>query len=222
MFSEIAPTYDRLNRLLSLGVDQHWRKYAIARISRSSPLQVLDLCGGTGDMALWIKQTRPADTVVVVDFSEAMLRKGQERTPVAAVCGDALCLPFGDERFGVTLCAYGVRNWSSLQCGLKEVHRILSEDGEFIILDFLKAGRKIGDKVGRFYIHRILPLLGGILSGHRQAYQYLADSMEGFCSVEELIQLARETGFEVVHQKRFLMGLCWCFVLKKCSGQPID
>jgi len=217
MFARIAPTYDLLNRLLSLGVDQRWRAYAVERLTVPSPARVLDLCGGTGDFAGQLLRKRPRDTVHVADFCEPMLRKARERfgTEHGVTCGDALRLPFEDGSFDSALCGFGVRNWSDLEAGLLETRRVLRIGGEFALLDFFRAGTSLSDRFGRFYVHKVLPFVGGLVSGNREAYRYLADSMDGFCSVDQFVRRAEGVGFSVKIRKRFFLGLCWLLVLER-------
>jgi ubiquinone/menaquinone biosynthesis methyltransferase len=220
MFGRIAGTYDLLNRVLSLGSDQYWRRYAIRRLQTPSPAKVLDLCGGTGDMALQLLIRRPQDSVVVADFAYPMLEKAHRRvtarSPKSGVlCGDALALPFPDGWFDICLCAFGVRNWSDPLEGMREVHRILRPGGELAVLDFLRSEDNLMERLKRLYIQGILPVVGFIASGDAQAYRYLAESMEKFYSGEEFLAAAHTAGFEVTHRKRFFLGTCWCFVLRK-------
>lgn len=218
MFSRIAPTYDLLNRLLSGGIDQRWRRYAVTNIGPNSPATVLDLCGGTGDMTLHVLRERPRDRVVLADFAYPMVAIARDRITARhadprVLCGDALRLPFPDDSFDAALCAFGVRNWSDLAAGLKDVRRVLRPSGEFGILDFVKAGDGLGDKLGRLYVHHVLPTVGALVSRDGRAYRYLAESMEGFCSEPEFCDTARSAGFEVTTRKRFFLGLCWYFKL---------
>ena len=220
MFSRIVSTYDRLNRFLSLGIDQRWRAYAVSRITLPSPTRVLDLCGGTGDFAGQLVRFRPEDTVLVTDFCLPMLEIARDRSDLqedrqGPICGDALALPFMDCAFDACLCGFGVRNWADLTAGLMEVHRILKPGGQFAVLDFFQVGKGIPDRLGRLYVRTILPRVGGIVSGDREAYQYLADSMDGFCSPRDFAGLAQASGFRVIAQKRFFLGLCWFFLLGK-------
>lgn len=220
MFSQIVPTYDRLNRFLSLGIDQHWRAYAVKRIARASPTRVLDLCGGTGDFGGQVVRFRPEDTVQVADFCFPMLEVARDRSDLrddrhGVVCGDALTLPFEENSFGACLCGFGVRNWADLARGLGEVHRVLEPGGEFAVLDFFQVGKGISDRLGRLYVHTVLPTVGGIVSGNREAYQYLANSMDGFSSPSGFARAAQNCGFQVITQKRFFLGLCWFSLLRK-------
>lgn len=220
MFGRIAPTYDLLNRVLSFGTDQYWRRHAIRQIQIATPARVLDLCGGTGDMALQLLHRRPQDTAIIADFAFPMLTRARQRlaahtTQSGVICGDALNLPFPDESFDVCLCAFGVRNWSDPLNGMREVHRILHQGGEFAVLDFLRSGNVWMEYLKRFYIQSVLPVIGYLTSGDHRAYHYLAESMENFYSSQEFLTAADATGFEVIHQKRFFLGTCWCFVLRK-------
>jgi demethylmenaquinone methyltransferase/2-methoxy-6-polyprenyl-1,4-benzoquinol methylase len=225
MFSRIAPTYDLLNRVLSMGIDQRWRDYAAKHLTIPSPARILDLCGGTGDVAMKVLERRPGDTVTVADFAQPMLAKASARLASAgprhaALCGDALQLPFPGDCFDGSVCAFGVRNWVDLEAGLAEVMRILRPGGEFAILDFLQAGHGVSDALGRLYIHHVLPAVGSLVSGDRRAYRYLAESMEGFCSDTEFRATVQACGFEIVQERRFFLGLCWFFLLRK--PLPLD
>ncbi len=220
MFGRIAGTYDLLNRVLSFGADQYWRWYAIHHLKIPTPARVLDLCGGTGDMAMQLLRCRPQDSVVIADFALPMLHKARHRMANrskmgSVLCGDALALPFPDESFHVCLCAFGVRNWSDPLRGMGEVRRVLHGGGEFVVLDFLRSGSVRMEYLKRLYIQRVLPIAGFIASGGEHAYRYLADSMEKFYSGEEFLEMAHTSGFEVRHKKRFFLGTCWCFVLKR-------
>ncbi len=227
MFGRIAGTYDFLNRILSFGTDQHWRRYAIRHLQAPTPARVLDLCGGTGDMALQLLNHRPQDSVVVADFAYPMLEKAQRRMTAQSLkagvlCGDALALPFPDESFDACLCAFGVRNWSDPLMGLREVNRILRAGGELAVLDFLRSEGSRMERLKQLYIQGVLPVVGFIASGDKQAYRYLAKSMEEFYSGEEFLATAHMAGFEVTHSKRFFLGSCWCFVLRKVCGVHSD
>jgi ubiquinone/menaquinone biosynthesis methyltransferase len=220
MFGEIAPTYDLLNRVLSLGIDQTWRTQACRNLEVPSPARVLDLCGGTGDFATQLLKARPRDEVHVADFCFPMLGKARDRLvgegrPHGVLCGDALGLPFPSGSFDAALCGFGVRNWSNLGAGMREVHRVLRPGGEFAVLDFFQAESRVGDRLGRVYVRHILPTVGGLLSGNRSAYQYLADSMEGFLPPEKFAEECADWGFQISRRKRFMLGLCWLFILKK-------
>jgi demethylmenaquinone methyltransferase / 2-methoxy-6-polyprenyl-1,4-benzoquinol methylase len=220
MFGRIAGTYDLLNRILSFGTDQSWRKYAICHLQNPAPARVLDLCGGTGDMAVQLLIRRPQDSVVVADFAYPMLEKAQRRVTACSqksgvLCGDALALPFPDGLFDICLCAFGVRNFSDPLKGMKEVHRILRAGGELAVLDFLRSQDSQMERLKRLYIQGVLPVVGFIASGDGQAYRYLAESMEKFYSGEEFLAAAHTAGFKVTHRKRFFLGSCWCFMLRK-------
>ncbi len=220
MFGRIVGTYDLLNRVLSFGTDQYWRRYAIRQLRIPTPARVLDLCGGTGDMALQLLRRRPHDSTVVADFTLPMLEKARRRvtthsTKSSVVCGDALGLPFPDQSFDACLCAFGVRNWSDPVRGMREVYRVLRDGGEFAVLDFLRSGSVWMEYHKRLYIQGVLPVIGFIASGDQQAYRYLAESMEKFFSGEEFLAMAHSTGFRVTHHKRFFLGTCWCFMMKK-------
>jgi ubiquinone/menaquinone biosynthesis methyltransferase len=203
MFSRIAPTYDLLNRLLSVGIDQRWRSHAVRSLTLESPSLILDLCGGTGDFAFQILKHRPEDKVQIADFAAPMLSKARKRlgpaagSPHGVICSDALGMPFPAETFDGCLCGFGVRNWSNLENGIQEVNRVLRRGGEFAVLDFFQAGESLSDKFGRFYCRKVLPAVGRLISGDGKAYKYLAESMDGFCGTEEFVERVRGCGFEL-------------------------
>lgn len=220
MFSRIARTYDLLNRVLSFGQDQYWRKYAIGKLSIASPGEVIDLCGGTGDMTFQLLKQRPEVQATLTDFALPMLsiaRKRMESNGSCAevACADALQLPFLSERFDAAMCAFGIRNWRDVEVGLKEVHRLLKHEGEFVILEFLRSGNRKVEALKKLYLRNILPWMGFLASGNYRAYRYLVDSMEQFYSDEEFQAIIERNGFSISHKKRFFLGVCWCYVLKK-------
>lgn len=222
MFSRIARTYDFLNRVLSFGQDQYWRKYAIEKLSVPSPSEVIDLCGGTGDMTFQLLKYRPSDHATLTDFALPMLSIAQKRMSAngkgaCVVCADALQLPFGTARFDAALCAFGVRNWRDVETGLQEVHRLLRNDGEFVILEFLRSSNRRIETLKKFYLKNLLPWMGFLASGNYRAYRYLANSMEHFHSDEEFGHIIEKSGFNILHKKRFFLGVCWCYVLKKTN-----
>lgn len=221
MFSRIAPTYDLLNRLLSVGIDQRWRRRAVRSLTIPTPAKVLDLCGGTGDFAAQLLKARPRDTVHIADFAYPMLERARkrlgpvDRTPHGVLCGDALGLPFAGQSLDGCLCGFGVRNWSDLEVGMREVNRVLRPSGEFAVLDFFQAGNSLPDRFGRFYCRTVLPTVGSLISGDGRAYRYLAESMDGFCSADEFEKRVNGCGFETVQKKKFSMGMCWFFLFRR-------
>ncbi len=205
MFSEIAPRYDLLNRLLSLGVDQAWRRRAVALALEKAPRRILDLATGTGDLALLLKARAPGAEVVGVDFAPPMLdlaRKKAERRGLGVVFleANALALPFPTGAFDAVTVAFGFRNFADYPGGLREIHRVLAPGGRAVILEFPPPPKGLLGRAYRFYFHRVLPFLGGVISGRPEAYRYLPESVDRFPSPEALKALMEAQGFRVRYE----------------------
>jgi ubiquinone/menaquinone biosynthesis methyltransferase len=186
MFERIAPTYDLLNRILSVGIDRRWRARAVEQVERAPPGPVLDLCAGTLDLAAAVAERRPRDRVVAVDFSPAMLAKGARKAPrVETLVADALNLPFDDGLFSAVVCGFGMRNLADLTRGVKEVRRVLRPGGVFVTLELFRPERLGARALHRLYARALLPGMGGLVSGDPSAYDYLARSMAGFLTRSE-------------------------------------
>lgn len=215
MFARVAPRYDLLNHLLSLNFDRRWRA-AVARQFRPvlarPEARVLDLCCGTGDLALALGRAGQA-TVVGMDFCHPMLLRAAEkfgrarpRAPLIAEA-DALRLPFSDGSFDLVTVAFGFRNLADYEGGLREMFRLLRPAGQAGILDFAEPRGALFGPLYRFYFRRVLPRLGGAISGDRGAYTYLPASVEKFPSPEELAEWMREVGFRDVAFRSFTGGV---------------
>jgi len=209
MFASIVGRYDLLNRLLSLRRDVYWRRFAVAlgQIPRGG--DVLDLCAGTGDVALEIVRQGSGARVIAVDNCEPMLIRGLHKAKRANAADQirfavapAEELPFADATFDRAFVAFGVRNIADRRRGLREMARVLRPDGRAIILEFSTPSSPLFGSLYRFYSHRMLPWIGGLLSGNRAAYEYLPASVDGFPSPEGLQALMEDAGFidvSVVH-----------------------
>ncbi len=201
IFSEIAPSYDLLNHLLSLNVDRRWRKKAIDALGwEGHPRGLfLDACAGTYDLSLELAGREGfRGRIVASDFAAPMLQEGLEKLggrPVTPVCGDTLRLPFPGETFHGAMVAFGVRNLSDVARGLEEFRRVLKPGAHLVILEFTEPPNPLLRALYLFYFHRILPLVGRIVSGHPWAYTYLPRSVEEFPTPGELETMMREAGF---------------------------
>lgn len=200
MFTAIAPRYDLLNHLLSLNVDRGWRRRAVDRLGWEAHAGGVfcDACAGTLDLAAELANRRGFGGLVVgADFAPAMLRRGEGKAPRAAagVAADALALPFSDHTFDGATVGFGVRNLADLDAGLAELHRILKDGRRLVILDFTTPPWAPLRALYLFYFRRIVPLLGGAISGHREAYAYLPASVETFPAPAALAQRMERAGF---------------------------
>lgn len=213
MFSAIAPSYDRLNRLLSFGVDESWRR-RLARRLPEGPIRVLDLACGTGDVALAAARAREGARVFGADFALPMLRHAVPKLVRAGMSERVLLqnasaedLPYRDEAFDAATMAFGIRNVIRRERALREVRRVLRPGGLALILDFSLPVRAPVRALYGLYFHRVLPFVGGILSGRFDAYRYLPRSVEGFPSRSEFSALVESAGFAEVDCEDLTMGI---------------
>lgn len=212
LFSRIAPSYDFLNHLLSLGRDISWRRHAARLVRGERKIRLLDICGGTGDFARQLSRQLPEARIVVADFARPALARVEKKFSAAAsparVECDALRLPFADRVFDLVACAFGVRNLARLEAGIEEFHRVLRPNGDLLILEFLPGRRGLFHRLFRFYFHRVLPWIGGWVSGDRKAYEYLPASVERFLPPEEFARLLHRRGFQIKQVRTFAFGVC--------------
>lgn len=226
MFSEIAPRYDLLNRLLSLNIDRGWRRAALTDLAwRNHPDGVyLDLCAGTLDVGAMLARSKGFRGMVLgADFAEPMLRRGvgkadaQALVPVAA---DALTLPIADGSVHGAIVAFGVRNLADLDAGLREVRRVLKPGARFVILEFSTPSLAVVRGAYRAYSHHVLPVIGRVMSGHPTAYQYLPESVDRFPEAQALADRMRAAGFVDVRWRSLTLGVVAIHVGQAGAGHP--
>lgn len=213
MFSAIAPTYDLLNRLLSFGVDGAWRRALAARLPPGEPL-VLDVACGTGDVTLAALRARPGARVRGADFSLPMLRGALPKLARAGA-GERVTLqnasaeelPYRDEVFDAVTIAFGIRNVVRRERALGEFFRVLKPGGHALILDFSLPPNPLVRAGYGFYFHRVLPFVGGLVSGNFRAYRYLPRSVAEFPPRGEFCRLLEDQGFDQVRFEDFTLGV---------------
>lgn len=200
MFDRISPTYDLLNRLMSFGIDKRWRERSLDELARGLPEgPLLDLCAGTLDLSLAMRTRWPGRGLVSIDFSRDMLLAGGGKVPSALrVVGDATRLPLRDCCMAGVVCGFGMRNLSDPSAGLREAARVLKPRGVCVVLDLFRPGNAITRLFHVLYARYMLPLVGRVVSGDGEAYDYLPRSMQGFMSRFEFEAAMREAGFEHV------------------------
>ena len=214
MFGRVAPHYDLANHLLSMNIDRYWRRRTVARVGdvlMKPGARALDLCCGTGDLMLALERSRGA-AVWGSDFCHPMLvaagekaRRGRFASRVFEA--DALALPLADASMDLLTIAFGFRNLTNYAGGLREFRRVLRPGGRLAILEFSQPPNKAFAGVYNFYTRRILPVIGGALSGARDAYTYLPESVRRFPSAEELAQEMEAAGFSGVRFERLTFGI---------------
>jgi demethylmenaquinone methyltransferase / 2-methoxy-6-polyprenyl-1,4-benzoquinol methylase len=216
MFSRIAPRYDLLNHLLSLDIDKIWRRRVAQRFSKilhDPSARVLDLCCGTGDLALaFRKEARNGAEIIGSDFAPEMLVRARAKAAaseanVSFVEADALALPFNDASFDLVSCSFGIRNLANYEHGLREIFRVLKPGGVTAILECAEPRGKPFSGLYRFYFRRLVPLLGGLISGSAAAYTYLPASVSKFPSPEALQSLFIRCGYEAASFERWTGGI---------------
>ncbi len=218
-FSAISPTYDKVNSLLSMQIDRYWR-WKTTRLLQEFPAgQVLDLCAGTLPLSLELTRQAKQRLVLAVDFCEDMLKAGMKTLPndhrkprIFPVCGDGEQIPAPTDTFWGCTVAFGVRNLARTQQGLCEMHRVLKPTGKLLILEFSRPTNFIVKPVYNFYLNQVLPKVAGIVSGDKEAYEYLASSIAAFYEPEELLSMMREAGFSQVERKPLTFGIVSIYV----------
>lgn len=213
IFSEIAPSYDLLNHLLSLNIDRRWRRRAIAALAweRHPTGRYVDVCTGTMDVSVELAR-RPGfrGHVIAADFAEPMLRHGVAKlrgAPVRPVVADALQLPLADGAADGAIVAFGVRNFDDLDAGLRELRRVLAPGARLVILEFTTPRFAMVRTAYALYFHVLLPRIGAMISGHRTAYRYLPESVASFPAAPELGRRLERAGFARVAWRTLTCGI---------------
>ena len=213
MFGEIAHRYDFLNHFLSASIDRRWRRLAAARVaehvSSTDPGICLDLCSGTGDLAIEIHR-RLGLPVVASDFCHPMLVRSVQKTlnlPIRTVEADSMAAPFPDNSFDAVTVAFGLRNLEDPKKGLSEMRRLLKPRGVLVVLEFSRPVVPVMRQAFQFYFERILPRIGSWISGQGSAYQYLPDSVSRFPAQRELAGLMTEVGLRNVGYRNLSGGI---------------
>ncbi|HET6374101.1 MAG TPA: bifunctional demethylmenaquinone methyltransferase/2-methoxy-6-polyprenyl-1,4-benzoquinol methylase UbiE [Candidatus Polarisedimenticolia bacterium] len=218
MFSSIAGRYDLLNRVLSLGTDRRWRETTCRRLEAGPEDLAVDLCCGTGDLALAL--ARHGARVVAVDFSREMLRVAARKGAGPLLQADCLRLPFEHDTFDLATVAFGVRNLEDLFGGLVEMRRVLRPGGRVGILEFATPRGAILGRLYFAYLRRLVPAGGAIISGRRAAYEYLSTSIQSFPDQPRMRTLLTEAGFERVSHIDFMRGIAALYIGYKGSYSP--
>ena len=223
MFNDIAPSYDRLNHLMSLGIDNIWRKKAIKEIVDGTQQQILDVACGTGDSTIAIaKAMEPGGRVTGIDISagmmEPLMRKAAHEgvhDRIKLLQADALQMPFEADTFHRVTCAFGIRNFEDRKKGLAEFLRVLKPGGRAVILELGIPDKPFIKTLYDIYFRHILPLIGGLISGNRAAYRYLPESVYAFPRPETFCAMMERAGFHNVRHRNFTFGLCRLFIGEK-------
>lgn len=227
LFDNIAPSYDRLNRLMSFGQDTGWRRKAIELITDGLPhdAAVLDVATGTADIAIAIVQRHGGCRVVGVDLSDEMLKVGRAKVQRAGLDGrihlqqaDCLSLPFEDNSFDAVCVAFGMRNFDNLDLGLREMRRVLKPGGRLVALELSYPDGAVMQALYKLYALHAIPFVCGLLSGSREAYRYLPRSIMQFPKPPQLIPRMEDAGFASVSAQSLTFGVCRLYEATATTG----
>ena len=218
-FNAIAPSYDKLNHIMSFGIDRSWRRKAVQAIADQPEVRrVLDVATGTGDFAIAIAKKLPAGSEIIgIDLSEQMLEVGRQKVQenIALQQGDVEHLDFEDGRFDRVSVAFGIRNFEHLEQGLSEMCRVLRPGGKLVILELSYPDNPFILWFYKLYALHFLPFIGGLISGNKEAYRYLPKSILAFPKEETIVPILRSVGFQNIEFQKFTFGVCIMYVAVK-------
>lgn len=219
MFDNIAPTYDRLNHIMSLNIDRIWRRRVMRIIRRAKPQRIMDVATGTGDLAIAMARKVNEAHILGVDLSEEMLSEARKKIKrlelekrISLEKGDAENLTMvASESVDAATVAFGVRNFENIERGLSEIYRTLRPGGKLVVLEFSMPKNRLVRWVYRQYAHRLLPRIGGMISKDKQAYTYLPDSVEEFPAPERFAEILKGVGFKSVKLSSQSFGIAYIY-----------
>ena len=222
MFNDIAPTYDRLNHILSFDVDKLWRRRVVKIVCKTGAKHIMDMATGTGDLAIAMAQNIEGTTIYGADFSSEMLAVAEKKIAALGLSDrisltecNAENIPLEDGAVDAATVAFGVRNFEHQREALTEMKRTIKSGGYLIVLEFSNPRFALVRWCYRLYSHYILPAIGRLVSKHATAYSYLPDSIDKFASPEAFTALLREVGFESVERKSQSMGIAHIYIAHK-------
>ena len=215
MFDKIAPRYDLLNRILSLGIDTIWRKKAIAKLNPQDHQKILDVATGTADVAMEINKQLKPKQIIGLDISSEMINYGNKKLEqkkltdiISLEVGDSEAMRFETGVFDATTCAFGVRNFGNLEKGLSEMYRVTRKGGKVVILEFSRPKVFPFKQLFNFYFKHILPRIGGSTSYDDKAYDYLYKSVQVFPDYENFAEILEKIGYRSIEWKALSLGIC--------------
>jgi len=221
MFNNIAPKYDFLNQVLSLGIHKGWRRKAIRMLAAEKPRTILDIATGTGDFAIEAMKLNP-EKVVGVDISEGMLKLGVEKVnklglshKIELKTGDSENLAFPDNSFDAVTVGFGVRNFENLEKGISDIYRVLNTNGTLVVLEFSKPRAFPIKQLYKFYSRFITPTVGKLFSKDNAAYTYLPESVNAFPDGDDFLRVLQKAGFTSTKAHTVAFGIASIYFAKK-------
>ena len=221
-FASIAQSYDLLNILLSFGLDAWWRHEAIKALGLSGQGLVLDACAGTMRLGRGILRRWPGAQVVALDFSPVMMERGSKGirgTALTPLCGDTELLPFRAGTFDCAIVGFGIRNLVSPRKGIEELFRVLKKGGRAVILEFGRPTFPVFKDLYQWYLSRFIPWAGGLISGHKEVYHYLHDSIMAFSEEHDVMAAMQAAGFSAVRYRKLTGGIANLYMGEKIRNQ---
>ena len=224
MFNDIAPTYDRLNHILSLDIDKLWRKRVVRIARKLGAKNIMDMATGTGDLAIALAQKIDNSTIYGADFSSEMLAVAKQKIAnlglaerISLTECNAENIPLDDEAVDAATVAFGVRNFEHQREALTEMKRTIRKGGHLIVLEFSNPSCALVRWCYRLYSHYILPAIGRLVSKHATAYTYLPESIDQFASPEAFTALLKEVGFDNIVRKSQSLGIAHIYIAHKAE-----
>lgn len=222
MFDNIAPTYDRLNHTLSLGIDKSWRRKAINWLKPYRPQHIMDVATGTGDFAILAYRLLQPESVTGTDISEGMMQVGKDKVEKEGLSGkirfmreDSSSFSFNNETFDAVTVAFGIRNFENLDLCLSEMCRVLKKDGHLVILELTTPDKFPMKQLFAIYSKVVIPIIGKLFSKDGSAYKYLPQTIKAFPQGEIMKGVISRSGFREVHFKRLTFGICTLYTAVK-------
>lgn len=224
LFNDIAPSYDRLNHILSLDVDKVWRRRVVRIVRRRGARRILDMATGTGDLAIALANGIANSTIFGADLSPEMLAvaerkivsRGLDERITLEEC-DVEHIPLENESVDAATVAFGVRNFEHREAAIREIFRTIRPGGHFVVLEFSRPRNPLVRAIYNLYSHKLLPIIGGIISKNRPAYSYLPRSIDEFPSPEKFRQMLLDAGFEFVRSRSQSWGIAQIYIARKAK-----
>jgi demethylmenaquinone methyltransferase/2-methoxy-6-polyprenyl-1,4-benzoquinol methylase len=226
IFNEIAGTYDLLNHTLSLGIDIYWRNKLLKHLPKKEAINALDLATGTGDVPLTLVKDPRIKKITGIDLSKGMIDIGIQKVKkkkldkkIFLMLGDGVNIPAGDNSFDLTTVSFGIRNFSDPQKSLHDIYRVLKKDGRLMVMEFAIPTNFLVRAVYFFYFRHFLPVIGNLVSKHKDAYTYLNKSVEDFPYGDQFLALMKNAGFQNLKKESLTFGIAMLYVGDKKDGE---
>lgn len=228
LFNEIAPLYDKLNGVLSLGIDEYWRREALRWIKHYRPKHILDLATGTGDFSILAHRILKPSKITAADISEGMMAVGKEKVLDRGLEGvisfeqqDSANMSFPDNSFDAVISSFGIRNFQSIDESFQEVFRVLKPGGPFLFIELTTPENKVMKDLYSVYTNHVMPVLSGIFSYKQEEYEYLPNSIAAFPQGRDMMLILQKNGFRDIRLRRLTLGIVTLYIGEKKSSRKI-